>query len=108
MDWNERRAQLEFMATELSEAMAQELELTEYRKIIKATQMKEAEKNGANSAAAQEREAYSSEEYKTNIDGLVAATEKRVRLQWKLKIAEMGCSIYQTQESTKRAQMNMR
>jgi len=108
MNWDERRYELESLASEYSTAMGEELELTEFRKILKAELMKKAEVNGVTAIAAQEREAYSQPEYKTNIEGLRVATEKRCLAQWKLKIAEMGCSIYQTQEATKRAQMGMR
>ena len=57
--------------------------------------------------AAQEREARADDEYLAVLTGLKEATEESQRLFWELRIAQMGCEIWRTQQSTRRAEMNL-
>jgi hypothetical protein len=79
--------------------------LEHFRKSKHAILMREAEKLGHKTSAAQEREAYSHPEYQQLLDGLKAATELSERSRWELEIAKMGIDLWRTKEATKRAEV---
>ena len=106
--WDKRRHELEQLAHRYAEAESERCRLTEFRKSKKAILMKEAEKEGYKTVAAQEREAYAHPEYIELITGLAGATEIAELAKWKLNIAKMGLSYWQTKESSRRAEMTMR
>lgn len=87
-----------------AEAKAKRVYLEEYRKTKKALCMKAAEKLGANTAAAQEREAYADPEYVELLDGLQAATEKEETLRWLMVAAQAKIEVWRTIEANRRAE----
>lgn len=99
-----RLTELRQLAKEYAEAQAQRDYLDEFKKSKLAMLMKRFEAQFP-TAAAQEREARAHQEYIDLLDGLRVATEKAEFARWRLKIAEMGAGLWQTRESTKRAEM---
>lgn len=79
--------------------------LDEFKKSKLAILMKDAEKQGFQTAAAQEREARAHPDYLALLDSLKTATENAEALRWELKLAELGAEIWRTKESTRRAEM---
>ncbi len=105
----EKYEQLRAVAAEYAKAEANRVYLSEFRKSKKAALMKQAETaNSSLSGVAQEREAYAHHEYMELLEGLKEATEKAVYLRWELEVCKMRFEAWRTQESTKRAEMNLR
>jgi hypothetical protein len=105
----ERRLQeLRDTADRYAKALAQCEYLDEFKKSKLALLMKDAEVLGFATAAAQEREARAHPDYKGLLEGLRDAREAAESLRWKLKIAEIGADIWRTQQSNRRAEMNLR
>jgi hypothetical protein len=100
--------ELEKLAMQFAEAQAQADHLSEFRKSKKAMLMKEAELNGATSAAIQEREAYRHGDYVELLNGLKVATERALSCKWRLEISRMRFDWARTVQATKRAEMNLR
>ena len=101
--------QLEETARKYAEAEASRQYLMEFRKSKKALLMGEAERdNPKMPIAAQERYAYSHHEYLELLDGLKVAIEQAVGLKHQLAVWQMKFETWRTQESTKRAEMNLR
>jgi hypothetical protein len=101
--------QLEETARKYAESEASRQYLMEFRKSKKALLMAEAEReNPKLPIAAQERYAYSHPEYLELLDGLRVAIEQAVSLKHQLSIWQMKFETWRTQESTKRAEMNLR
>lgn len=101
----ERRLnELRDTAKEYSIAYAQKEYLEEFKKSKLAILMKQAERDGFATSAAQEREARASKDYQDLLTGLQAATEKSESLRWELKIAEIGAEVWRTKEANKRAE----
>jgi hypothetical protein len=69
-------------------AEAQLVYVTEYRKTLKATLMKEYELAGCKTAAAQEVQAYADPRYVEHLQALKEATEARERARWMLIAAQ--------------------
>ena len=99
-----RLHELRETAGQYSKAYAEREYLDEFKKSKLAILMKQAEKEGFSTAAAQEREARAHPEYLQLIDGLRVATELSERLRWTLRIAEIGASLYQTRRADERAE----
>ncbi len=105
----ERRLnELRETAASYAKAHAIKEHLEEFKKSKLAILMKQAEREGFGTSAAQEREARAHPDYLALLDGLKAATEESEALRWKLKIAEIGADVWRTQQSNRRAEMNMR
>jgi hypothetical protein len=101
--------ELEETAKQYAEAEAAKQYLMEFRKSKKALLMAEAERESPKlPIAAQERYAYSHPEYLELLDGLKVAIEKSVGLKHQLAVWQMRFETWRTQESTKRAEMNLR
>lgn len=96
--------ELRKMADDHAEAQAQREYLSEFRKSKKAILMKDAEVDGFKTTASQEREAYAHADYLELLQGLKVATEKAVRLRWRLDIAKAGIELYRTQQANQRAE----
>ena len=86
----------------LAQAKAHRVLLEEHRKITKARLMKKAETEGVTSAAAQEREAYASEEYETHIKGLSEAVRQETEIQTLMAAATVKIDAWRTQEASNR------
>ena len=100
-----RLHELRLLAGEYAKAQSDREYLENFRHSKLAILMKEADRNGYSTAAAQEREARANPEYLSLLDGLKVATEKAERCKWELKIAEMGAGLWQTAQANKRAEM---
>jgi len=101
--------ELEDTAKQYAEAESNRQYLMEFRKSKKALLMGEAERDNPKlPIAAQERYAYSHPEYLELLEGLKVAIEKSVGLKHQLAVWQMRFETWRTQESTKRAEMNLR
>ena len=89
---------------EYATAKANRVYLMEFRKSKKAILMTVAEKGGAKTVAAQEREAYASNEYQELLEGLRVAVENEEYLRYQLKVAELKFEQYRTKEASRRAE----
>lgn len=85
-----------------AQAKAKRVYLEEFKKSKKALLMKEALIKGIEAANAQEREAYSHEEYVELLAGLAAAIESEETLKWGMEAARMRCDIWRTEQANER------
>ena len=69
-------------------AEAQLVYMTEYRKTLKATLMKEYELKGHKTSASQEVQAYADYRYVEHLEALKEATEQRERTRWMMVAAQ--------------------
>lgn len=99
-----RLQELRGMADEFAERYSERVYLEEFRKSKLAMLMKDAERAGFSSAAAQDREARASKEYIELLDALRVATEKSEKLRWQLEIAKLGVGVWQTRQANERAE----
>ena len=100
--------QLEEIRAELPEAMATLEHIRESKKAVIALQMRKAEEiKGVKSAAGQEREAYASPEYQKWLSDYFDAVVKAEGLKMKYKGLQTRTDIWRTQQSTRRAEMNL-
>lgn len=86
-------------APEYAKAKGELAYLEAYKSSLKAILMK---KSGENTAAAQEREAYASDEYQTLCRGLGEATENVELLKWRMTSAQMRLEAWRTESSNNR------
>ena len=88
-----------------AKAKAERTYLEEYRKSLKAILMQEAQVDGHQTAAAQEREAYADERYQALLQGLKAAVEAEEEVRWGLVAAQARIDVWRSQESSKRQEI---
>lgn len=77
-------------------AKAHRTYIEEFKKSKFAILMRQADKDGFKTAAAQEREAFASEDYRQLLDGLKAAVEEEERLRYDMKADEMQLEVWRT------------
>lgn len=82
-----------------AEAKATRVHIEESLRSIKAVQMAA---SGETTAAAQERVAYASQEYKTALDGLRVAVEEEETLRWRLRTAELAIDVWRSMNASNR------
>ena len=105
---------MDFYAKELDEIRAElptaiAKQLKEKKKAVIALQMRKAEEvKGIKSAAGQEREAYASPEYAQWLSDYFDATVNAEGLRMQYKGLQTRTDIWRTQQSTNRAEMNIR
>jgi len=104
MDLETRLEALRANAREYGKWESKRVYLSEFRHSCKALQMKAAEVDGVKTAAAQEREAYASKDYRDLLKALETATQEAVRLRWELEIAREGIRAWQTVRADQRAE----
>lgn len=85
-----------------AKAKAERCYLEEFRKSKKALLMKNAMVRGIDAANAQEREAYSSQEYIELLQGLGAAIEVEEALKWQMEAARLRVEIWRTESANNR------
>lgn len=85
-----------------AKAKSERVYLEEYRKSLKAILMKRSLENAVN---AQEREAYSHDEYVALLKGLKDAVEIEEKLRWDLIGAQARVDIWRTQQANNRNEM---
>jgi hypothetical protein len=100
-----RFAEFEALGQQWAEAKAQYEYMDEFRKSKIAILMKS---SGESTAAAQEREALASKDYRDFLDGLRVANERMLGLQMKIKAIETRFEHWRTVQATRRAEMNLR
>lgn len=100
-----RMHELRETVREYAKAKAEFDYLEDFKKSKIAILMKEAERNGFATAAAQEREARANPEYLQLLDGLKVANFEAEKLKRELWLAELGSEIWRTNESSRRAEM---
>ena len=104
MKFENRLNELRILAGQYAKAQAEREYLDNFRHSKIAILMKQYEKDYP-TAAAQEREARAHPEYRELLDALRTATEEAEKARWLLKIAEIGASLYQTEQANARAEM---
>lgn len=93
-------------ATAYAQAKADRILLEEFRKTKKALLMKEALSKGYEAVNAQEREAYSDDEYIQVLHGIRDAVKKEEELKWMLEAARMRVDVWRTEQATARSQVS--
>ena len=94
-------------AKDYARAKADRVRLEHYRKSKQAMLMKEAERAGYNTAAAQEREALADPAYAELLEGLSEATYNEEVNRWDLEAARFALEVWRSKQATKRAEMNL-
>lgn len=88
-------------AKKFAKAKAERVYLEEYRKSLKAILMKRSMETAVN---AQEREAYSHDDYVALLHGLKEAVEIEEKLRWDLIGAQARVEIWRTEQANNRAE----
>jgi hypothetical protein len=99
-----RLEELRAQARLYADAEAERTYLENFKHTKLALLMKQVE-GRYSTVAAQEREARAHPEYQELLEGLKEATRIAEYNKWLLQIAMRGSSLYQTQEATKRAEI---
>lgn len=87
-----------------AQAKAKRIYLEEYRKVCKASQMRVAEVGeGIKAIAAQEREAYASQAYRTNLEAIRDAVAEEEALRWRLDTARLEIEVWRSTNANTRA-----
>jgi len=92
---------LRFKGSEAAEAKAHRIYMVEYRKTMKANAM---QLHLDKPLAAQEREAYRSEEYQNHLLALKEAIVQDVYFEWKRAAAEATIEAWRTQNANRRGE----
>lgn len=92
---------LRFGAKKAAEAKANRIFMTEYRKVLKSEGMK---KHLSQPLAAQEREAYASDEYKAHLLGLKYAIEQDEEFTWQMVRARAVIEAWRTASANQRGE----
>ena len=87
---------------EYAKARARRTYIEEFKKSKFAILMRQADRDGFKTAAAQEREAYSSDEYIELLHGLKEAVEAEERLRYDLRALEMRAEVWRTLRADER------
>ncbi len=88
--------------SEYAKARAKRTYIEEFKKSKFAMLMREADRQGFKTAAAQEREAYACQEYLDLLDGLREAVEAEERLRYDMKALEMQAEVWRTLRADER------
>ncbi len=100
--------ELRVQAGALADAAALRHQLENSRKSVLAIAMKEAEKNGHSSVAAQDREAHASAAYQAWLEGSTEAVRNHERLRLEFELIKVRFEMWRTRQATKRAEMTLR
>jgi hypothetical protein len=95
-------AEFDLTSLQYAEAAAQCSQLKEWRKIVKATQMRVAESAGHTTLGAMEREALCSPEYQQAVTAYSAAEKNMLEFKMRLRSIEKQIDAWRTQESSAR------
>jgi len=85
-----------------AKAKAERIYVEEYRKVLKAQLMQQAEAEGHKTAAAQEREAYAHSTYGVHLEALRDAIEAEETLRWRMVAAETAVDVWRSIEASNR------
>jgi hypothetical protein len=86
---------------EYAKAKAERTYIEEYRKSLKSILMKQSRETAVN---AQERDAYSHDDYVALLAGLREAVETEEELRWGLVAAQARIDVWRSQEASNRAE----
>ena len=84
---------------EFAQAKAERIYIEESLRSVKAVEM---QRSGEQTAAAQERYAYASEAYRTQLEGLRAAVEREEALRWQLVTSQAAIECWRSMEASNR------
>jgi hypothetical protein len=87
---------------EYAKARAKRTYIEEFRKSKHAILMRQADRDGFKTVAAQDREALASDEYLTLLDALQEAVEAEERLRYDMKSIEMQAEVWRTLRADER------
>jgi hypothetical protein len=87
---------------EYAKARAKRTYIEEFKKSKLAILMRQADRDGFKTVAAQEREATASDEYLLLLDGLQSAVEAEERLRYDMKSIEMQAEVWRTLRADER------
>ncbi|UCD40584.1 MAG: hypothetical protein JSV87_04325 [Candidatus Bathyarchaeota archaeon] len=87
---------------EYAKARARRTYIEEFKKSKFAILMRQADRDGFKTAAAQEREAYAADEYIEFLSGLREAVEAEERLRYDLRALEMRAEVWRTLRADER------
>lgn len=93
---------------EYASAKATRIYLEQFRKSKKALLIVEAEQKGLKTGQERESYAYAHPEYLDLLKGLKEAVEQEELLRWRIVSCETEFKRWQTAESSRRAEMNLR
>jgi hypothetical protein len=85
-----------------AKAKSDRVQLEEFRKSKKAMLMQQASLSGVQALAAQERDAYASQEYQALLKGLAAAVEQEETLKWQLTAAQLKIEVWRSENANNR------
>jgi hypothetical protein len=89
-------------APKFAQAKSERVYLENFLRTKKALLMKQAMEMGYESAASQEREAYSHPKYEELLKGLSVAIEREETLKFMLMAAQMKADIWRTEQASER------
>ena len=75
-------------------------------KVLKARLMKKAMMNGHNAVQAQEREAYSHQDYERVVEAIQIATEEETKAYWELEMFRTEIDVWRTEQANNRRIMD--
>lgn len=104
MDIEELLERYRQLADRYAPARAQRGYLEDYKKSCLAMLMKDAERAGHKTAAAQEREAYANATYSKLLDDLKTAVFEEEKVRYHLKAVELEIEIFRTRSANQRAE----
>jgi len=87
---------------EYAKARAKRTYIEEFKKSKHAILMRQADRDGFKTVAAQDREALASEEYQALLEGLQEAVEAEERLRYDMKSIEMQAEVWRTLRADER------
>lgn len=109
LNWETIWQQLDDLGAAYSNAKADVVYLSEFKKSKRALLMKEFEaSNPGATGVLQEREARSNPEYLELLQGLKAATEIEAQAKHKLDTLKLRIEVWRTRQATRRAEANLR
>jgi hypothetical protein len=82
-------------------AKANRVYVEEYRKSLKAILMKKSMENAVN---AQEREAYSNDEYRAHLQAIFEAIVEEEKYRWEMVAAQARIEVWRSQEASNRVE----
>ena len=101
-DLDKLLAEFDLTSLQYAEAAAQCAQLKEWKKIIKATQMRAAEAAGHTTLGAMEREALCSPEYQQAVAAYSEAEKNMLQFKMRLRSIEKTIDAWRTRESSAR------
>jgi hypothetical protein len=99
-----RMEELRHLIRRHAQAKRDRVHLEQFRKVKKATLMREAEARGVRTAALQEREAYADPAYAQLIEAMAEATGQEAETWWSLQLEQWKFDAWRTQMASERAE----